>query len=81
MKTPRMKRSSPIQTRFAALAILLAALASLRAATLTVQNTDDSGAGSLRQALAVAQPGDTVNFAIPQSGPGYDPATAFIRSH
>src|SRR5258708_21560999 len=33
------------------------------AATLTVTNTNDSGAGSLRQATADAMPGDTINFA------------------
>src|SRR5579875_644849 len=31
--------------------------------TLTVTNTNDSGAGSLRAALAAAQNGDTINFA------------------
>jgi predicted outer membrane repeat protein len=32
--------------------------------TLTVLNLNDSGAGSLRQAIANAAPGDTINFAI-----------------
>ncbi|TAE55144.1 MAG: DUF4347 domain-containing protein, partial [Nostocales cyanobacterium] len=32
-------------------------------ATITVTNTNDSGAGSLRQAIANAQPGDTITFA------------------
>jgi len=32
------------------------------AATITVANTNDSGAGSLRQALTDAAPGDTINF-------------------
>ncbi len=32
-------------------------------ATLTVTNTNDSGAGSLRAQVAAAQPGDTINFA------------------
>jgi hypothetical protein len=35
-----------------------------RAATITVTNTNDSGPGSLRQALRVANDGDTINFAI-----------------
>jgi hypothetical protein len=32
------------------------------ASTLTVTNTNDSGAGSLRDAIAAASPGDTINF-------------------
>ncbi len=32
------------------------------ASTITVTNTNDSGAGSLRQAIADAAPGDTINF-------------------
>jgi predicted outer membrane repeat protein len=35
---------------------------STQAATITVTNTNDSGAGSLRQALADAVNGDTINF-------------------
>jgi hypothetical protein len=35
-----------------------------QAATITVTNSNDSGAGSLRQALAGANDGDTVNFGI-----------------
>ncbi len=34
------------------------------AATITVTNTDDSGAGSLREAIASAIPGDTINFVV-----------------
>jgi hypothetical protein len=34
------------------------------AATLTVTNTNDSGAGSLRQALSDANNGDTINFSV-----------------
>lgn len=30
--------------------------------TFTVTNTNDSGAGSLRQAIADAMPGDTIDF-------------------
>ena len=36
--------------------------------TLTVQNLNDSGAGSLRAAIAVAQSGDTINFANKLNG-------------
>lgn len=36
----------------------------LHAATITVTNTNDSGAGSLRHALADANDGDTITFAV-----------------
>ena len=42
-------------------ALCLIAL-STQAATITVTNTNDSGAGSLRQAIADAVNGDTINF-------------------
>ena len=49
------------------LACLIAALllnaTSARAATITVTNGNDSGAGSLRQAILNALPGDTITFA------------------
>ena len=35
-----------------------------RSCTITVTNTNNSGAGSLRQALADAYDGDTINFAV-----------------
>jgi uncharacterized repeat protein (TIGR01451 family) len=44
------------------LALLFAVNA--RAGTLTVTNTGDSGPGSLRQAIADALPGDTIEFAL-----------------
>ncbi len=44
-------------------ALCLIAL-STQADTITVINTNDSGAGSLRQALADANDGDTIDFAI-----------------
>src|SRR5882757_5427318 len=34
------------------------------AATITVTNTNDSGTGSLRQALTIANDGDTISFAV-----------------
>jgi hypothetical protein len=34
------------------------------AATITVTNTNDSGGGSLRQALADANDGDAISFAV-----------------
>lgn len=45
-------------------ALTLAALGSVRADTLTVSTLDDSGAGSLRQAIADAAAGDTITFNI-----------------
>ena len=53
-------------TRILLLIALLAAAAvglpSLNGATITVVNTNDNGPGSLRQALADAVDGDTINF-------------------
>src|SRR5690349_21818579 len=34
------------------------------ATTIAVTNTNDNGAGSLRQALAIANDGDTITFAV-----------------
>jgi hypothetical protein len=42
--------------------MIIAAVVSVNAATLTVTNTNDSGAGSLRQAIADASSGDTIDF-------------------
>ena len=44
-------------------ALCLIAL-STQAATITVTNTNDSGAGSLRQAIADAVNGDTIEFGV-----------------
>jgi hypothetical protein len=41
-----------------------AASTGLQAATITVTTTDDSGAGSLREALARVTDGDTIDFAV-----------------
>src|SRR5262245_41282690 len=45
--------------------------------TLTVTNTLDDGytSGSLRVEIAAAQSGDTIQFAIPTTDPGYNAAT------
>ena len=45
------------------IAALLLNTTSARAATITVTNGNDSGSGSLRQAIVDASPGDTINFA------------------
>jgi hypothetical protein len=61
-------RTLPVKTRILFLFTLLcAAIASLQgvhAATITVTNTNDSGTGSLRQALAGANDGDMINFSV-----------------
>jgi hypothetical protein len=44
--------------------ILSSGITRVSAATITVINNDDSGPGSLRQAIADAAPGDTINFAV-----------------
>ena len=41
---------------------------SVRAATIAVTNTNDSGTGSLRQAIATANAGDTIHFDSALSG-------------
>ncbi len=48
----------------ASLALVCAMAASARADVITVTNTNDSGPGSLRQALADANDGDIINFAV-----------------
>jgi CSLREA domain-containing protein len=57
-----------MKTRIRFLFTLLCAatfsLPSVHAATLTVTNTNDSGAGSLREALADASNGDTIDFSV-----------------
>lgn len=44
--------------------VMFGAVIGLRADTITVTNTNDSGPGSLRQALADASEGDTIDFAV-----------------
>ncbi|MEJ2685420.1 MAG: right-handed parallel beta-helix repeat-containing protein [Candidatus Sulfobium sp.] len=44
--------------------LILTAFGPASAATITVSNTNDSGAGSLRQAVIDAASGDTINFAV-----------------
>jgi hypothetical protein len=52
----------PIGCAAICVALLCAIAIAAYAATITVTNTHDSGAGSLRQALADATDGDTINF-------------------
>src|SRR5207249_11120013 len=53
------------EIRFALISVLLlcAMATQTGAATITVTNTNDSGPGSLRQAILNASSGDTINFA------------------
>jgi hypothetical protein len=51
------------------LVLLAAAAPPSAAATLTVTNLADSGPGSLRQALADAASGDTIEFSVALNGP------------
>jgi hypothetical protein len=44
--------------------LLCAFVTAAHAATITVTNTNDSGPGSLRQALMIANDGDTINFGV-----------------
>jgi hypothetical protein len=60
----RMKIPITIFLRAALGAGLIAVTASTPAATLTVTSTADSGPGTLRDALAGATNGDTINFSI-----------------
>jgi hypothetical protein len=51
--------------RCAVIGVLLCAMAMRTyGATITVMNTNDSGSGSLRQGLAIADDGDTITFAV-----------------
>ena len=54
------------RVRFPIIGVLLlcALQAPTHAATITVTNTNDSGPGSLRQALAIANDGDTISFTV-----------------
>src|SRR5258706_12785192 len=48
----------------AVFAIAVVLIPSSRAATITVTSTADSGAGSLRDAIATASSGDTINISV-----------------
>jgi len=83
----RSRRGSPTAAarRLMPLVVLLVLLTTFvgpaplaRAAGFVVTNTNDSGAGSLRQAIIDANAtlgSDTISFNIPTSDPGYNAAT------
>ena len=62
--TSDIKGSMRRATCFAIGLLLCAVAIPVDAATITVSNTNDSGPGSLRQALAVAHDGDRITFAV-----------------
>ena len=53
---------------FALLCAMMAGTRALHAATITVTSTADSGPGSLRDAIAAASDGDTIQFAAALNG-------------
>ncbi len=57
-----MKHTTRILSLFTLLCAAIASLQIVHAATITVTNTNDGGSGSLRQALADANDGDTIDF-------------------
>jgi len=61
-------RTTTLQLFVALLFAAALSVQTVHAATITVMNTNDSGAGSLRQALADASDGDTIDFAAAVSG-------------
>ncbi len=65
----RTSRKVPLHLLFALLS--LTACLGAKAATITVNNTNDIGAGSLRDAITKANNGDTINFSIPTTDPNY----------
>src|SRR6266567_2863543 len=65
LMSQRIFNSNTCRILFATCLSLLCLVAlSTQAATITVTNTNDSGVGSLRQAIADANDGDTIHFGI-----------------
>ena len=58
--------ASPLARRLRVLTVMLAVFGAVPAfaAAITVTNQADSGPGSLRDAIAAAAPGDTINFSL-----------------
>jgi len=57
-------RYSKLRLLVVSVLLFCATVMPARASTITVTNTNDSGPGSLRQALMIAHDGDTINFAV-----------------
>lgn len=77
----RLKRINPVRKfRVLLVSSVILALASVSAhsAVLTVTNTQDGGPGSLREAVAAAMAGDTIEFNLPTSDPGYNNSTGIF---
>src|ERR1041384_5274347 len=62
---------------FSAVFVAMAPVAA-QSAVLTVTNTQDAGPDSLRATVAAAIAGDTVEFNIPTSDPGYNSSTGIF---
>ena len=62
--TPLLSVTMTRAITFAIGLLLYAVALPVHAATITVTNTNDSGPGSLRQALTIANDGDTIGFAV-----------------
>src|SRR6476646_2780786 len=62
--TPLLSVTMTRATTFAIGLLINAVALPVHAATITVTNTNDSGSGSLRQALTIANDGDTIGFAV-----------------
>src|SRR5215203_5496171 len=67
-KAPMKKTLRTLLATFILLCLAAASVETASAATLTVSNTLDSGAGSLRSAISNAGPGTIINFATNLSG-------------
>jgi len=57
-------RYSKLRLLVVSVLLFCATVMPARASTITVTNTNDSGTGSLRQALTAASDGDTITFAV-----------------
>ena len=81
MDSTKFSRRAKLKALHLALAPFLALNASSAMATIVVQNCDDSGVGSLRQAVANAIDGDTIDASqLTPSSPGCSASTITLRT-